>query len=37
MTDNNVKQAYLPEGCTVVENNSGTAPAALLKIRERLW
>lgn len=26
MTENNVKQAYLPEGCTVLENDWGTAP-----------
>jgi nicotinamide-nucleotide amidase len=27
MTPNNIKQAYLPEGCTVLENDWGTAPA----------
>ena len=26
MTDNNLQQAYLPEGCTILENNWGTAP-----------
>lgn len=26
MTDNNLAQAYLPEGCTVLENHCGTAP-----------
>ena len=26
MTDNNLQQAYLPEGCTVLENDWGTAP-----------
>lgn len=26
MTDNNLQQAYLPEGCTVLENLWGTAP-----------
>ena len=26
MTENNVKQAYLPEGCTVFANDWGTAP-----------
>ncbi|MBQ7624020.1 MAG: competence/damage-inducible protein A [Clostridia bacterium] len=27
MTPNNLKQAYLPEGCTVLQNDWGTAPA----------
>ena len=26
MMDNNLQQAYLPEGCTILENNWGTAP-----------
>ncbi len=26
MTENNLRQAYLPEGCTVFENHNGTAP-----------
>ena len=26
MTENNLQQAYLPEGCTVFENHNGTAP-----------
>ena len=26
MTDNNLRQAWLPEGCTVLENRWGTAP-----------
>lgn len=26
MTDNNLQQAYLPKGCTVLENRWGTAP-----------
>jgi len=26
MTDNNIQQAYLPEGCVVLENPHGTAP-----------
>ncbi|MEG1731076.1 MAG: competence/damage-inducible protein A, partial [Oscillospiraceae bacterium] len=26
MTDNNLRQAYLPEGCTVLHNDWGTAP-----------
>lgn len=31
MTDNNIKQAYLPEGCTVIENNNGTAPGCIVE------
>ncbi len=31
MTDNNKKQALLPEGCTVFHNNAGTAPAFALE------
>lgn len=27
MTENNLQQAYLPEGCTIFENDFGTAPA----------
>ena len=26
MTDNNLQQAMLPEGCTILENDWGTAP-----------
>lgn len=32
MTDNNVKQAYLPEGCTPFYNASGTAPGFALSV-----
>jgi nicotinamide-nucleotide amidase len=31
MTDNNRKQAMLPEGCTVMPNSQGTAPGAILE------
>ncbi|WP_114296127.1 competence/damage-inducible protein A [Anaerobacterium chartisolvens] len=31
MTDNNVKQAYLPEGCIVMKNNNGTAPGCIIE------
>jgi len=31
MAENNVKQAYLPEGCTVLTNNNGTAPGCLIE------
>lgn len=26
MTDNNLQQAYLPRGCTILDNHNGTAP-----------
>jgi len=31
-----VKQAYLPEGCTVVENNSGTAPGCIIEDKGKI-
>lgn len=31
MTQNNVKQAYLPEGSTVLTNRNGTAPGCLIE------
>ncbi|RXE59886.1 competence/damage-inducible protein A [Acetivibrio mesophilus] len=31
MTDNNAKQAYLPEDCIVVRNNNGTAPGCIIE------
>jgi len=31
MTDNNIKQAYLPEGCIIVRNKNGTAPGCILE------
>ncbi len=31
MTDNNLKQAMLPEGCKVLPNENGTAPGAILE------
>ncbi|MBQ6901382.1 MAG: competence/damage-inducible protein A [Oscillospiraceae bacterium] len=31
MTDNNRAQAYLPEGCTVLENDWGTAPGCAIE------
>lgn len=30
MTENNMRQAYMPEGCTVLYNHFGTAPGVLL-------
>jgi nicotinamide-nucleotide amidase len=31
MTQNNVKQAYLPEGCTIIRNKNGTAPGCIIE------
>ncbi|MGI6049895.1 MAG: competence/damage-inducible protein A [Acetivibrionales bacterium] len=31
MMDNNLKQAYVPEGCTIIPNNNGTAPGCLIE------
>ena len=31
MTPNNIKQAYLPEGCIVVRNKNGTAPGCIIE------
>ncbi len=31
MTDNNVRQAHLPEGCTPIENPVGTAPGFIVE------
>ncbi|MBE6718106.1 MAG: competence/damage-inducible protein A [Ruminococcaceae bacterium] len=34
MTENNIKQAYMPEGCIILENNCGTAPGAIIENEE---
>jgi len=31
MSDNNIKQAYLPEGCIVIRNDNGTAPGCIIE------
>jgi len=31
MTENNIKQGYIPEGAVVLENNNGTAPGVLIE------
>ena len=31
MTENNIKQGYIPEGTVVLENNNGTAPGVLIE------
>lgn len=30
MTENNLRQAYFPEGCTILVNNNGTAPGLIM-------
>jgi len=36
MTDNNIKQAYLPENCIVVKNSNGTAPGCIIEKDEKV-
>lgn len=36
MTENNLKQAMMPEGCIVLENHNGTAPGAILEDRGKI-
>jgi len=31
MSENNIRQAYLPEGCFVVRNSNGTAPGCIIE------
>lgn len=31
MTKNNIKQAYLPEGCIIIRNKNGTAPGCIIE------
>lgn len=31
MTENNLKQAMMPEGCVVLDNHNGTAPGAIIE------
>lgn len=35
MPENNIKQAYLPEGCIVIENHNGTAPGCIMEDKGR--
>jgi len=35
MTENNVKQAYMPEGCIILQNDWGTAPGAIIENEEK--
>ncbi len=36
MTHNNEKQAYMPENCTVLKNNNGTAPGCIIEQGEKV-
>lgn len=36
MTDNNIKQAYLPEGCIIIRNKNGTAPGCIIEKDEKV-
>lgn len=35
MVDSNKKQAYLPEGCTIINNNNGTAPGCIIEYKSK--
>lgn len=36
MTQNNVKQAFLPEGSIIIKNNNGTAPGCIIENGEKV-
>lgn len=36
MADSNKKQAYLPEGCIVINNNRGTAPGCIIEYEKKV-
>ncbi len=36
MTNNNIKQAYLPDNSIILENNAGTAPGFIIEEREKV-
>lgn len=37
MPQNNLKQAEMPEGCIVLENNNGTAPGAIVETEKNVF
>lgn len=37
MTDNNIKQAYMPEGARIIPNENGTAPGVLLERDQKIF
>jgi len=36
MTDNNIKQAYLPERSVIIRNNNGTAPGCIIEEQNKI-
>jgi len=36
MTENNIKQAYLPEGCIIIRNKNGTAPGCIIEHGDKI-
>jgi len=36
MTENNIKQAYMPEGSIIIRNNNGTAPGCIIEERDNI-
>ena len=36
MTQNNIKQAYMPEGCIIIRNKNGTAPGCIIEEGEKI-
>ncbi len=36
MTENNKRQAYLPQGAVIIENNNGTAPGFILEYKSKI-
>jgi len=36
MTENNIKQAYMPEGSIIIRNNNGTAPGCIIEEQNRI-
>ena len=36
MTENNLRQAYFPKGCTILHNGKGTAPGCLIETNNKL-
>lgn len=36
MTENNIKQAFIPEGSIIIRNNHGTAPGCIIEEKDRI-
>lgn len=37
MSENNIKQAYMPEGSIILQNNHGTAPGAVVEHNDKIF